>query len=71
MNCRLGQMFFSGEAITILFLEGFIVTFPKRTVDLIKYCEKILLKKAVCILFLVYDMISEVLKGKLCRCFVL
>ena len=38
-------MFSSGKAITILFLEGFIVTFPKRTVDLIKYCEKLLLKK--------------------------
>lgn len=66
-------MFSSGKAITILFLEGFIVTFPKRTVDLIKYCEKLLLKKKkkICILFLVYDMISEVLKGKLCRRFVL
>lgn len=65
-------MFSSGKAITILFLEGFIVTFPKRTVDLIKYCEKLLLKKkTICILFLVYDMISEVLKGKLCRRFVL
>ena len=65
-------MFSSGKAITILFLEGFIVTFPKRTVDLIKYCEKLLLKKKTSrILFLVYDMISEVLKGKLCRRFVL
>jgi len=66
-------MFSSGKAITILFLEGFIVSFPKRTVDLIKYCEKLLLKKNndLYILFLVYDMISEVLKGKLCRRFVL
>lgn len=38
-------MFSSGKGITILFLEGFIVSFPKRTVDLIKYCEKLLLKK--------------------------
>ena len=38
-------MFSSGKAITILFLEGFIVTFPKRTVDLIKLCEKLLLLK--------------------------
>lgn len=39
-------MFSSGKAITVVFLEGFIVSFPKRTVDLIKYCElKLLLKK--------------------------
>ena len=64
-------MFSSGKAITVLFLKGFIVTFPKRTVDLIKYCEKLLLKKTICILFLVYDVLSQVLKGKLCRRFVL